>query len=374
MSSFLRTFSEPDRDLQRPFDAAVVMPTILRPSLREAIASVFDQKFSGTIQVLIGIDGKDGGIEVVEQACARRPENCTVQVLYPGYSTSSRHGGLYPTRDGGALRCVLTYLANSRYVAYLDDDNWWHPDHLADLARSIHAGHWAYSLRWFVHPESRRPICVDRWESVGPGSGIFTEGFVDPNCLMIDKLACGEAIPRWTAPSPGNPTPGGGADRQVLKALRDGHVGVATGNATAYYVIEPKDPMHPLRLDLMGLAYDAAGAAGADQVDLDRARAGYLDIVDRPESTALALHQLALVAAARDDHARAAGLFRLCLRLNPTQPKAHTSLINALQILGDAAGAAAAMRELGNLLQSLGQHDQAQRMFGEAAAIDRSAR
>jgi len=46
-------------------------------------------------------------------------------------------------------------------------------------------------LRWFVHPQSRRSICVDQWETVGPERGIFQErfgGFVDPSCLMLNKV------------------------------------------------------------------------------------------------------------------------------------------------------------------------------------------
>ena len=68
-----------------------------------------------------------------------------------------RHGGLHPAYDGGVLRCVLTYLANSRYVAYLDDDNWWADNHLSSMLAAIKDHHWAYALRWFVHPDTSAP-------------------------------------------------------------------------------------------------------------------------------------------------------------------------------------------------------------------------
>jgi len=38
------------------FDAAVVMPTLLRPSLERAVRSVFAQDLGGRIQLLIGVD------------------------------------------------------------------------------------------------------------------------------------------------------------------------------------------------------------------------------------------------------------------------------------------------------------------------------
>src|ERR1700739_4664860 len=130
MQGFLRTYA--DSDLQQPMDAAVVIPTVLRPSLTQGLHSIFAQKFPGRIHILIGIDSIRGDLGLIDAACAARPPNCVVQVLWPGYSTSVRHGGLTPPGDGGALRCMLTYLANSPYVAYLDDDNWWAPTHLSD--------------------------------------------------------------------------------------------------------------------------------------------------------------------------------------------------------------------------------------------------
>lgn len=258
---FLRTYADPTAELQRPAAVAVVIPTVLRPSLIVALDSIFRQDIAETIQVLIGIDAPGHDFSVIDRACQNRPSHCIVQVLYPGYSTSVRHGGLHPARDGGVLRCVLTYLANSRYVAYLDDDNWWRADHLATMLHAVARADWAHSLRWFVHPASSRPICIDRWESVGPGQGIFKErfgGFVDPNCLIIDKLACGRAVPWWNQPLPRDEG-GMSADRHVFAVLNRDFRGVGTGRPTVFYRLDPTDPLHPQRLQRIGAAYgDAA--------------------------------------------------------------------------------------------------------------------
>ncbi len=204
-ASYFQTHAEADFDLQRPADVAVIMPTIIRPTMKEALQSVFRQAPARRIQILIGIDRPAADVALIEAICAERPAHCCVNVIYPGYSTSLRHGGLHPASDGGVLRCVLTYLANSQYVAYLDDDNWWADNHLSSMLAAIKDHHWAYSLRWFVHPDTRRTICIDQWESVGPGRGVFAQafgGWVDPNCLMFDKLACHQAIP-WCRRPPG---------------------------------------------------------------------------------------------------------------------------------------------------------------------------
>lgn len=259
MQSFLRTYADAGTDLQTPMDVAVVMPTLLRDTLGEALQSIFAQNFGGRIHVLLGIDGPCDP-SALDRACTGRPTRCIVQVLQPGYSTASAKGGLHPARDGGALRTVLTLLANSRYVAYLDDDNWYHPDHLRLMRAAIADAEWAYSLRWFVHPQSRRPICRDSWESVGPDHGVYANrfgGFVDTNCLMLDKLACPHAGAWWNVPLAGDLRQGG-SDRHVFAFLRAYHRGAATGRPTVYYRIDPTDIMHETRMMMMGDAYEAA--------------------------------------------------------------------------------------------------------------------
>ena len=138
-------FPNSNVDLQNPFDVAVVVPTILRPSLKRTLRSIFSQDFPGRIQILLGIDIKKNDAAVIDDACRQIPNNCAVCVLDLGYSTSTRHGGLHPAADGGALRTIMSYAANSRYPAYLDDDNWWAPQHLASLRRAIEGFHWAFS-------------------------------------------------------------------------------------------------------------------------------------------------------------------------------------------------------------------------------------
>jgi hypothetical protein len=257
MEGFFRTYS--DTNLQAQMDAAVVIPTVLRPSLRQALESIFAQAFSGRIHVLIGIDQMAADMAMIDQICASRPSHCAVQVFWPGYSTAVRHGGLMPPGDGGALRAILSYLANSPYVAYLDDDNWWAPTHLSDLRQAIDKADWAFSLRWYVHPFSRRPICVDVWESVGPSQGLYNKafgGFVDPSSLMINKLVCPSAPQNWNFASKEDPM---GADRYVFDCLSRHHRACGTGQPTSFYTLNPNDPLHSLRVQYIGRAYDEAG-------------------------------------------------------------------------------------------------------------------
>ena len=260
MTSFLRTYADDASALQHRMDVAVVIPTVLRPSLVQAVQSVFAQQFNGRIQVLIGVDQPEGRLDLLDQVCGDRPPHCFLQAVYPGYSTAARNGGLGLAADGGVLRSVLTLLANSPYVAYLDDDNWWDPTHLASMRRALANAQWAFALRWYVHPESGRPVAIDHWESVGPGRGFFGPrlgGFVDPSCLIIDKTACPDAVLAWNFPLLAEDAKS--ADRRVFGILNSRYRAAGTGAATVYYRMNPSDEMHPHRLGWLGDAYDAAG-------------------------------------------------------------------------------------------------------------------
>ncbi len=206
----------------------------------------------------MGVDVPHGDSSLLQAACESLPAHCVVQLFHPGYSTSSRHGGLCEAWDGGVLRTVLSFLANSRLVAYLDDDNWWHPDHLRLMAGAIRGRDYAFSLRWFVHPRTGRIVARDDWESVGPAKGIYPGGFVDPNCLMIDKTRCADILPLWTRPLRGDPK-AMSADRTVFSALSNGFQAGAVEQPTVYYRLDPKDDMHPERMRVLAEAYAQAG-------------------------------------------------------------------------------------------------------------------
>jgi hypothetical protein len=154
---------------------------------------VFAQEFSGRIHVLVGVDRWVGDRAMVEQLAAASLSHIAVTTLDLGYSTSQRNGGLYPSRDGGALKTILSYAANSRYITHLNDDNWYAPNHVATMLAAIAGKEWAFSLRHFVDARSDALLCPDTWESLGPDRGVYAKaqgGFVDTNCFFIDKLAC----------------------------------------------------------------------------------------------------------------------------------------------------------------------------------------
>lgn len=230
---------ENSKPVDQLFDVAVVIPTIIRPSLIHTVRSVFQQSFKGPIQILIGIDKRQGDQKILDFLHEHAPENVTITVVDPGYSTSVRHGGIHTARDGGSLRTVLTFLANCRYVAYLDDDNWWHKHHLSSLLEAIEGVEWAFSHRWLVDEDNDEKLTVDKWHSVGPGKGYMNAtigGFVDPNTLMIDKIACADQLHLWSVAYKEN-ADFSGADRKIFEGLSQNKTYRGTNQATVYYKI-----------------------------------------------------------------------------------------------------------------------------------------
>jgi len=112
-------------------------------------------------------------------------------------------------------------MANSRYVAYLDDDNVWRSNHLSELLSGVHDKAWAFAQRMLVDQETGAELVVDRWDSLGPGEGRFAAqgGFVDPNCLLLDKVICARFLSRWS--ETGSSQAGVTADRHFFAAIRD---------------------------------------------------------------------------------------------------------------------------------------------------------
>jgi hypothetical protein len=234
------------RDDQAPHTCAVIMPSILRPSIERAMHSIYAQTLKGTVQLMVGLDGGRERLGLLKKLIDERPGHVAVTVFDPGYSTSRQRGGMHGAFDGGALRTILSYAANSSLLANLDDDNWWSPDHLKGLVKAIDGKDWAFSERWFVAPDGETVLCRDGWESVGPGKGIYLErfgGFSDTNTMLIDKTRVEHVLRLWGIPIAGEEHTGIGSDRNVFAALKERAVG-ASGLASSYYVVDADDAMH----------------------------------------------------------------------------------------------------------------------------------
>ncbi|PKU23741.1 tetratricopeptide repeat protein [Telmatospirillum siberiense] len=318
---------------QTPADVAVVVQTVLRPSLLQAVRSVFAQDFDGRIHLLIGVDVQRGEGALLDRLAGECPSHVMMTILDPGYSTSRRHGGGYPNYYGGSLRTVLSYLANSPLVAYLDDNDWYGGNHLSLLSSAIKGKDWAWSGRWLVHPETLLPICRDEWDSVGGRPGINDRygGFVQPSGLMMDREACHFVMPFWSLAAFPD---GSGEDRLIFNELNRNLAGGATNQHSCFCTLS-----------------DHALHGEHHQREFARRGLGWVTDAAQIERISV-LTEKARAAAGAGDWAAVKSAAASVLKIHPHHPEAHFLM--------------------GRQSRALGRKDEAVKSFTTAIAIDDS--
>ena len=109
---------------------SVIVPTLNRPAdLRQAILSIQAQSMSDFEIIVVN----DGGVSVAELIAEL---NSAGRISYLEHAA---------TRGMSAARNTALKAARGRYIAYLDDDDIFYPEHLATLTRAIQGGRVAYS-------------------------------------------------------------------------------------------------------------------------------------------------------------------------------------------------------------------------------------
>lgn len=233
-------------------DIAIVICTVCRESLLRAIGSIYEQAYAGPIQVLIGvdIDAFDNEAKLQQVIFENCPPHIQVNWVNMGYSTSQRHGGVHSCFYGGSLRTSLSFLANSQYIMYLDDDDWLGPNHCTDVLNAIQNKSWAFSYSIYADGNEGIGICTDEIESVGVGEGIYKDrfgGFVRPSGLLLDKNQLSHLLHLWSS----SPYPSGdGEDRLIFEHLRHLDHG-CTSSPSVYYALDPKDGAHEIRMNFI---------------------------------------------------------------------------------------------------------------------------
>lgn len=142
--------------------ALVITPTTGAPELVDAINSVVKQTYKD-VDHLIVVDGSDfslrtdntlsdGGIII---------GNRIRRVDLP-FNTGG--GGFY----GHRVMAAFSHLVNHDVVLFLDQDNWFEPDHVETLIKDIKELNvdWSYSLRK-IYDKDKNFVCNDNCESLG---------------------------------------------------------------------------------------------------------------------------------------------------------------------------------------------------------------
>ena len=139
--------------------ALVITPTTGAPELVDAIHSVRDQTYL-EVDHLIVCDGdrfRERTEHIVYKVCEGYAQTCFLP-----YNTGG--GGFY----GHRIMAAFSHLVNHDVILFLDQDNWYEPNHVETLIKDIKELNvdWTYSLRK-VYDKDKNLICEDNCESLG---------------------------------------------------------------------------------------------------------------------------------------------------------------------------------------------------------------
>jgi glycosyltransferase involved in cell wall biosynthesis len=123
---------------------------------------------------------------------------------------------------GHRIYAATSFLVNSEFVAFLDEDNWLEPTHIESLVVAVRetGSLWAFSLRNIVD-EHGDFVARDACESLGNLHHVFDrpgETFVDTNCYLLPREVAVAISAAWygqTRPPDGRVEP----DRLVSSML-----------------------------------------------------------------------------------------------------------------------------------------------------------
>ena len=190
--------------------------------LYDALLSVKKQTYQN-LEHYVVIDG----IERKKEALKILKNFPNVKLLTLPYATGKDN------YNGHRIYAAATYLSNGKYVTFLDEDNYYEPNHITSCVNLVMDGYeWVYTLRNIIDKD-KNFICEDNCESLGHWPVYFNDGVfhIDTACFAIRRdvaIRIGHAwYGQW------------GADRQFFNAIKQQYKNYGcTGEYTANYRLD----------------------------------------------------------------------------------------------------------------------------------------
>jgi len=152
----------------------VITPTTGKDTVNRAMESVQDQTVP--TEHLIVEDGKLTNMHIFENEMRKK---ITLPKNVGG-------GGWY----GHRVYAGMPFMVNADYILFLDEDNWFEPNHVETMIAKIKSKDlmWSYSLRRICN-EAGEYIADDDCESLGRWPTFYdhTLNFVDTNCYCFRR-------------------------------------------------------------------------------------------------------------------------------------------------------------------------------------------
>jgi glycosyltransferase involved in cell wall biosynthesis len=184
---------------------AVVTPTVGSDHLAKCIESVQNQSYENLTHYLF-LDGEEH-YEKIHPVLYDKSGKRTIKTVQLEENIGK---GWY----GHRVYAACSFLVNSDVICYLDEDNWYEPNHVETIVGKIKAGYdWVYSFR-NIYDKNGEFICEDNCESLGKWPVYF-----NPSLHHIDTSTFG--VRRNIAVAVGHAWYGQwGADRQFFSAIK----------------------------------------------------------------------------------------------------------------------------------------------------------
>lgn len=171
---------------------SVITATTGGVRLADCIESVRNQTYKN-IEHYVIVDGSDRWEQTSEILNAMEFPNCNNEfvIILPHATGLNRFNGhrIY----GG-----FSFLTNGDYIAWLDDDNEFTPNHIESLVKITQEKQldWAYSLRQIVDSKGEF-ICNDDCENLGKYKSVLNDHFVDVSCFLVRRELAVNIAPIW---------------------------------------------------------------------------------------------------------------------------------------------------------------------------------
>jgi hypothetical protein len=88
--------------------------------------------------------------------------------------------------NGYRINAAIPLLTNADYIMFLDEDNWFEPEHIPSMVKALEDNNWdwCYSLRKIVDKQGNF-LFNDDGDSLGKAPNVQGTPFVDMNCYLF---------------------------------------------------------------------------------------------------------------------------------------------------------------------------------------------
>lgn len=188
--------------------ATVITPTMGSNYVQDAVRSVADQTYP--VKHLLVADGPDAYKKLTTKFFPENWDNVTVT------STPINTGA--NNFYGHRIYAAYPHLVDSDFILFLDEDNWFEPEHVANLIGALEANpgcHFSHSFRK-IHSKTGAYLLEDNCESLGSWPIYFTHE--DPQYLIDTSSYCFRR--EWLVQVCNHWHSGWGGDRRFLHIVR----------------------------------------------------------------------------------------------------------------------------------------------------------